>query len=135
VSERIVAGVGLVLLCLASALAGLVELSLVPLYLGSYVLPVAVPLALAGNWFLPRLARGLVDVPAVMVAVVGAWLVPIVILALTPRPEGDVYVPAGSAVQWVFYATLFGGVVVGTVSVVLTGPAAPPARQGPGSVR
>lgn len=133
-AERLTAVAGVVLLCLCSALAALIELSLVPLYVGSYVAPVAVPLALAGNWFLPRLARQLIDGPGAMVAVVAAWLLPMVILALTPRPEGDVYVPAGSAVQWVFYAALFGGVVVGTVSVVLSGPAAPPGA-GSGSLR
>lgn len=132
--ERISAVAGVVLLCLCAALAALIELSLVPLYAGSVLVPVAAPLALAGNWFLPRLARQLVDGPGVMVAVVACWLLPLVILALTPRPEGDVYVPAGSGVQWVFYAALFGGVVVGTASIVLAGPPVPP-RQRPGSLR
>ena len=133
-SERISAVAGVVLLCLCSALAALIELSLVPLYVGSVIAPVAVPLALAGNWFLPRLARQLVDGPGAMVAVVACWLLPLVFLALTPRPEGDVYVPAGSGVQWVFYAALFGGVVVGTASIVLAGPPGPP-RQRAGSLR
>lgn len=145
--DRIASVAGVVLLVLASALASLLELSLVPLYLGSYLVPVSVPLALGLNWLLPRLARRLVDAPGPMALILAAWLVPMAGLALTPRPEGDVYVPAGSGVQWVYYATLFGGIVVGVATLVLAAPPGraarprrlPPARrvrpQPPGSSR
>ena len=121
---------GVLLLCLCAALSALLELSLVPLYVAGTIAPVSVPLALIGNAVLPRLTRRLVDAPGAMALVLACWLLPLVILALTPRPEGDVYVRANAGDQWVFYAVLFGGLAVGVVTVVLAG-TRPVTRPGP----
>ena len=129
-TSRLTVTAGVLLLCLCAALAALIELSLVPLYVGGTIAPVSVPLALLGNAVLPRLARRLVDSPGAMALVVLCWLLPLVILALTPRPEGDVYVRANAGDQWVFYAVLFGGLAVGVATVVLTG-TRPATRPGP----
>lgn len=132
--DRAAAILGLVLLMACAALAALLELSLVGLYAGGLLVPVAVPFALAGNWILPRLARSLFDRTAAMFAVFAAWLVPIAILALTPRPEGDVYVLGNSAMQYVFYGTFFGGIIVGIVTLVTCAPV-PAARARAGAQR
>jgi hypothetical protein len=118
---------GLLLVVLAAALSALIEAFLVPLYAGTVVVPVAVVLALAGNLALPRLARALVPRTAATVAPVLAWLA-VMFVFLAGRPEGDVAFPGSPAgAEWVFYGTLFGGVLAGIAAVVTSTP--PPARR------
>ncbi len=119
---------GVVLLCACAALAALLELLFVPLYVGRVLVPVVVVCAIAGNIALPRLARGLVNTAAAAVLPFLSWLVVVVIIGMVPRPEGDVILPSGGGVEWVAYGVLFGGAVAGTVTCVLTG-AAPPGRR------
>src|SRR5256885_1765000 len=113
-----------VVLCLTAALSGILEVLFVPLYVGSVLIPVVVPLAIAGNLLLPYLGRALVPSGAGALAPVAAWLVPVLVLALFPRPEGDVLVPGGGGLQWTFYGLLLGGCAAGFVSIVLS--AGPP---------
>jgi Family of unknown function (DUF6113) len=102
---------GLLVAVAAVALAGL-ECFLVPLRIGSVPLPIAVPLAMAGNIVLARLAGRQTG------SIVGAavppvlWLLVVIVLAL-PRPEGDLIVP-GSLTGLVF---LFAGAVAGAYGV------------------
>jgi hypothetical protein len=110
---------GLLLLCVAAALAALLELLIVPLYDGGTIMPVTVLFGIVGNVALPRLARALADRTGAMVAVFAAWLLPLVLLAMTPRAEGDVLVRAGGAEEKVFYALLLGGLVAGVATIVL----------------
>jgi hypothetical protein len=110
---------GLVLLCAAAALAALLELLLVPLYDGGTIMPVTVLFGIVGNVALPRLAGAFVDRTAAMVVPFAAWLLTLVILAMTPRAEGDVLVRAGGNEEWVFYALLLGGLVAGVTTIVL----------------
>lgn len=124
--SELVRWAGLVLVCAAAALAALIELLLVPLYVGSQLVPVAAVFGVVSNVAFPRLARVFLDRPAAMLAPFACWLLPTVLLALTPRPEGDVLVPGGSGVQWVFYALLFGGILAGIVTIV-----ASPTRRAP----
>ncbi len=125
---------GVVLLCAAGALAGLLELLLVPLYAGSVIIPVAVLLAVLTNFVLPRLARGLVPSAAAAIAPFLLWLVVVLGLSVITRPEGDVLLPGGS-LQWVSYGLLLGGGLAGVIGVVTSAPP-PPQRAGtPGSRR
>jgi hypothetical protein len=112
----------LVVLCAAAVLSGVLEVLFIPLYVGSVLLPVVVPLAIGGNLLLPRLGRTLVPTGAGAFAPFLAWLVPVLILALFPRPEGDVLVPGGGGQQWAFYGVLLGGCVAGCASAVLGAP-------------
>jgi hypothetical protein len=119
------AGVALVTLC--AALAALIEALLVPLYAGTVVVPVAVLLTLVGNVALPRMARTLVPTTFASAVPLLAWLL-VMFLFLYGRPEGDVAFPSRpGAVEWVFYGTLFGGVLAGIVAVVAGMP--PPATK------
>jgi hypothetical protein len=107
------------LLAVCGALTALLEALLVPLYLGSVILPVAVVLALAGNIALPWLARSLVPTTAAALAPFGAWLIVMVGFGVLQRPEGDVILPASpTAVAVVTYAALLGGALVATITVV-----------------
>jgi hypothetical protein len=117
----------LAVLCVAALLSGLLELLFVPLYIGSVPFPIVVPIAIGGNLLLPRVGRTLVPSGAGALAPVLSWVAPVLVLALFPRPEGDVLVPGGGGAEWTFYGLLLGGCVAGFASIVLTSP--PPAAR------
>ena len=118
-ADQAVRWAGVLLLCAAAALAALLELLIVPLYDGGTIMPVTVLFGVVGNIALPRLARSFADRTGAMVAVFAAWLLPLVIFAMTPRAEGDVLVRAGGSEEKVFYALLLGGLVAGVATIVL----------------
>jgi hypothetical protein len=120
--------VGVALLAASAALAGLLEVLLVPLYVGSVILPVAVLFAVVGNVALPRLARVLVPRTLAAGAPFGAWLLVVVLFGVVTRPEGDVILPGSpSSVEFVTYGVLLGGTLAGTVTLVMAAP--PPATR------
>jgi hypothetical protein len=123
------AWLGVALLCGCAVLAGILELFLVPLYAGSVLVPVAVVAAVAFNVALPRLARMLVPTTAATVLPFVFWLVAVIVVGVLPRPEGDVVLPGGGALQLVSYGVLLGGALAGTVTVALSG-VKRPARHG-----
>lgn len=116
------AGAGLLVVCMSAWLAGLIEVMLVPVYIGSVLVPVTIVFGLVTNVALPRLARTAVPSTAAAVLPFLIWLITVVWLAMTPRAEGDVLVRAGVGEQWVFYGLLLGGTVAGTMAVVFTMP-------------
>ncbi|HEU5005912.1 MAG TPA: hypothetical protein VFT67_03015 [Jatrophihabitantaceae bacterium] len=112
---------GIVLLCAAGILAAGLELFLVPLRDGTTPVPVSVLFAAVSNIVLPRLGRSFADRTGAMVAPFLAWLVPMVLLALTARPEGDVIISGGGSDQWVYYLALLAGGIAGMVTVATSG--------------
>ncbi len=120
---------GVSVVCATAALAGLLELLLVPLYAGGSLVPVAAVFAVASSVALPRMARALVDTTAAAVLPFATWLFVVVGIGLFPRPEGDVILPGGGGVQWVGYGVLLGGSLAGTVTLVLS------SHPGTGAVR
>lgn len=110
--------VGIVAVCLVAVLAAWLELLLVPLRVGTVMAPVSVLCAVVGNVALPRAGRVFAAHTGVLVAPFLCWLVPVIVLAMTSRPEGDVLIPAGGGDQWVFYAMLLLGGAAGVVTVV-----------------
>lgn len=121
-SARILDRFGVLLLCGCAVLAGVLEVLFVPLHAGRALVPVSVLFAVLGNVAFPRLARNLIDSTGAILAPFLVWLLAVLILAMTPRPEGDVLVSGAGGEQWVFYGVLLGGSIVGTVSVVLSRP-------------
>jgi hypothetical protein len=119
--------VGVALVAAAGAVAALLEAFLVPLYVGSAIVPVAVLLAVAGNVALPRMARTLVPRTGASLVPLLTWLA-VMLGLLLGRPEGDVVFPgAPQAAEWTFYGTLFGGALAGLATVALSVP--PPVRR------
>jgi hypothetical protein len=114
------------LVAVAAVALAVLECFLVPLRIGSVPVPIVVPLAMAGNILLARLAgRWTGSVAGAAVPPV-LWLVVVVVLAL-PRAEGDLIVP-GTLTGLVF---LFAGAVAGAYGVAaeLTRQVRPAARR------
>lgn len=100
------------LVAVAAAALAVLECFLVPLRIGSVPVPIVVPLAMAGNILLARLAgRWTGSVAGAAVPPV-LWLAVVVVLAL-PRAEGDRIVE-GTLTGLVF---LFAGAVAGAYGV------------------
>jgi hypothetical protein len=119
---------GLVLLVLCGALAALLETLLVPLYVGSVIVPISVLLAVLSNVALPRMARTLVPRTAAAGAPFLAWLVVVIGFGVLTRPEGDVVLPGSpTGAELVTYGLLAAGVIAGTATVAITTP--PPASR------
>jgi Family of unknown function (DUF6113) len=120
---RVLAGA---LIAVAAIALTVLECFLVPLRIGSVPFPVVVPMAMAGNILLARLAgRWTGSVAGAAVPPV-LWLVVVIVLAL-PRPEGDLIV-SGTLTGLVF---LFAGAVAGAYGVAaeITRRVKPAARQ------
>lgn len=122
---------GLVLVLLVAVLAAALEILLIPLRVGTVLLPATVVFAIAGNVALPRLARSLLPSAAAAAMPFVAWLVAVVWLALSPRPEGDVLVRAGGGEQWVFYSMLLGGVTAAVATLMFAVPRPRPQPSSP----
>lgn len=113
---------GVALVTVSGAFAAWLESLLVPYYVGSVVVPFCIVFALASNWFLPRLARALI--PSVVAAALpfAAWLAVVLFVSASSRPEGDVILPGGGAVEYVGYGLMLAGALVGTISIVTSTP-------------
>ena len=110
-------GVSVVGLC--GALAAVLELLLVPLYVGQVLVPIAVVLALVSNVALPRMALRLVPRTGAAAIPFVTWLAVVVGFGVLARPEGDVILPGGTGwLPWVSYGVMFGGAFVGIITVV-----------------
>lgn len=109
---RVVSGA---LVVVAAAALAVLECFLVPLRAGTVPLPLSVPLAMAGNVVLARLAGGLTGRPVVGVLPPVLWLAVVLVLA-APRAEGDLIVP-GTLTGLVF---LFAGAVAGAYGAAST---------------
>jgi Family of unknown function (DUF6113) len=100
------------LIAVAAVGLAVLECFLVPLRIGSVPCPIVVPLAMAGNIGLARLAgRWTGSVAGAAVPPV-LWLAVVIVLAV-PRAEGDLIVP-GTVTSLVF---LFAGAVAGAYGV------------------
>jgi len=117
---------GGVLVAVAAVALAVLECFLVPLRIGSVPVPIVVPLAMAGNILLARLAGRWTGSVAGAAAPPVLWLVVVIVLAL-PRAEGDLIVP-GTLTGLVF---LFAGAVAGAYGVAaeITRRVRPAARQ------
>jgi hypothetical protein len=104
-----------VLVVVAAVALAVIECFLVPLRVGTVPVPLCVPLAVAGNVVLARLAGRLTGRPLVGVLPPVLWLAVVLVLA-APRAEGDLIVP-GTLTGLVF---LFAGAVAGAYGAATT---------------
>lgn len=121
--SRWVTGVALLVLTLASALSGLIESMLIPLYAGSVLVPVAPVLAVLGNIAFAILGRRLDAGTPGAVVPFALWMLVVLVLSSWPRPEGDVIYPGGAGLDWVSYGVVLGGGVAGVATIIRTTPA------------
>jgi hypothetical protein len=119
--------VGVALLCACAVLSALLELLFVgQFYIGTMIVPVVVIVAIVGNVLLPVWGFRIVHRISGAVLPVLSWLIPILVLSMYTRPEGDLFVIAEFHQQWVFYGLLLLGAGAGFATVVvLSGGAAP----------
>jgi len=116
----------LLLVCATAFLAGLIEVLLVPLYSGTVIIPITVVLGIVTTYALPRLGFWLTATVSGGVLPLVSWFVATLGLSFVGRPEADVVVVGGNAQQWVLFALIVFGAVVGFATIVrVTGAAAP----------
>ena len=119
--------VSFVLICAIAVFSALLELMLIPLYIGSIIIPISVVGAIASNVVLPwwghrTIGRGLGAVLPVV-----CWLIVILGLSVVTRPEGDIFVSAAFNQNWVYYGVILLGAVAGFTTVLrATNPAPAP---------
>jgi 4-amino-4-deoxy-L-arabinose transferase-like glycosyltransferase len=117
--ERGAGAVALVLTCLSAVLFGLIDVLFVPVYIGTTLIPFAAIVAVLGNIALPTLAADAAGRPGAGTLAVACWFVPVVVLTMYLRPEGDVIVLAQHDQEYTYYGLLLGGVVAGLVTVAV----------------
>jgi hypothetical protein len=126
------AWVGVAVCTAAAVLAALVESMLIPLYVGSVIIPLAPLLAIGLNVLLVYVGRFAVHRMIGGLLPFLGWLAPVLILSGVPRPEGDVIYPGGSGLlAFVSYGVVLGGGLAGAGTLVLTAPQ-PTMRSGVG---
>ena len=100
-----------------AVLSAVIEVVLVPVRVGTTVVPVSVALAVLGNVCVPVLSRR--AVPATVAAVLPAlaWVATVLFLSQA-RPEGDVLLVGSTPLVYVTYALLGVGILTLMVTVV-----------------
>jgi len=121
----------LLVVCATSFLAGIVEVLLVPLYSGTVILPITVLLGVATTYGFPKLGYWLTTTISGGLLPLVTWFVATLGLAFIGRPEADVVVEGGNAQQWVLFALIVAGAVVGFATVVRVSGAAAQVRTAP----
>ncbi len=121
---------GVAVLTATGALSALMETLLVPFYVGTVVVPIAVVMALVGNVALPLLVRSIVPRTFAAAAPFVAWLIVVVGFGVFARPEGDVILPGNGpgGVVFVSYGVLLGGTLAGAVTLVVVSGSQPRRR-------
>jgi hypothetical protein len=121
VLERRAGALAAVLVCLSAVLFGIIDVFLVPFYVGSMLVPIAAIAAVVGNVVLPGLAMAATGRSGAGVAALACWFLPVAVLTMYLRPEGDVVVLAQHDQEYTYYGLLLGGVVAGAATVLLLG--------------
>lgn len=117
VDRAATAGV-VIVITLCAVLLSFFAALLVPLRIGTVLIPIAIPLALATVWFAPRvLEQGGAPLFARFLPYI-AWLITTYALG-AGSSEGDRLLPAGGGLSAVSYAVLLGGAMLGPVAVML----------------
>jgi hypothetical protein len=142
-TDRVTDSIAVVLLCACALLSGLLELAFLgEFYTGTALVPITIVAALAGNVILPRWGYRVVRRMLGALLPVLSWLIPILVLTMYNRPEGDLFVLGAYYQDAAFYGLLLAGAAAGFGTVVVLssprGAAAPkppsrpmPAKNGP----
>ncbi|SOD75117.1 hypothetical protein SAMN05892883_4322 [Jatrophihabitans sp. GAS493] len=116
---RLQVTVGLVLIVIAAATTALIEVLLVPLYIGATIFPITILLAVASNIGLPILARRTVNSVVAAALPVVVWIL-VVLRASQTGPGGDVLLPGSGALGVVSIVLMLSGLTAGVLTVTRT---------------
>jgi hypothetical protein len=111
------AAFSLILFTALAVLCAVIEVTLVPLRLGTTVVPLSVLLAIVSNVAVPTLSRRAVPVTAAALLPALAWAATVIVLS-SARPEGDVLLVGTAPLVYVTYALLGAGIVSAMATVV-----------------
>lgn len=118
--DRAVDSLVLVLICACAILSALLELTFLgEFYAGTVIVPVTIAAALAGNIILPLWGFRSVRRVGGALAPVLSWLLPILVLTMYNRPEGDLFVLGAYYQDAAFYGLLLAGAAAGCGTVVV----------------
>ncbi len=106
------------LFTLLGAMSAVLEIFLVPVYVGSVIFPITLVITLVVNIWLPRAVRSLTGSTPLSVLPGLAWLIVIYFLGFRARPKGDVLLPGYGQAQYVAMALLMVGLVAGAIGVL-----------------
>jgi hypothetical protein len=109
---------GSVVYCAVGVLSGVIEVLLIPLYIGSVIFPITVLIAIIGNVLLPHLVHSLVDWKWAISAPFVGWLLAVIALSYFNNSSGTVLVPGYGQGQYVGLALFFIGTLAGFIGVV-----------------
>jgi hypothetical protein len=122
--------VAIALLCGCAALSALLELLFIgQFYVGTAIIPLVILAALVGNVLLPRWGFRTVHRASGAVLPIVAWLIPILVLTMYTRPEGDLFVIKLYGQELGFYGLLLVGAAAGFGTIVVLGGGGPAARR------
>jgi hypothetical protein len=113
-----IGGIGVVVFCLVAILSAMIEVLLVPVYIGGAIFPVTVLIAVVVNVALPRLVRVMVDWRWAIALPMVAWVVTVIVLGYANSGSGSVLVPGYGQGQYVALALFFVGTLAGFISVI-----------------
>jgi len=119
--EQLPAGVavaGVLVYCLVAVGSALIEVLLIPLYVGGTIFPITVLIAVVVNWMLPVLVHTMAAWRWVIGLPLLSWLAGVIVLGFTNTARGSVLVPGYGDGQYVGLGLFFIGTLAGAVSVV-----------------
>lgn len=112
------AGVAVVVFCGIGVLSAIIEVLLIPLYLGSHIFPLCVLIAVLVNVALPIMVRATVDWSWAIWLPIVCWIVVAFALGFTNASHGSVLVPGYGDGEYVGLALYFVGTLAGFISVM-----------------
>ena len=120
-----------VLFVLLGAMSAVLEILLVPVYVGGVIFPITLLLAIGGNIFLGRGLRSLTGSTGLASLPLLVWVLVIFFMGFVADSMGDVLLPGYGQGQYVALALPLLGILAGVMSIFLEPRAAPAAATRP----
>jgi len=114
----VVGAAAVVIFCLVGVISAIIEVLLIPFYVGGRIFPITVLITIVLNIALPILVRMTVEWNWAIALPVVAWVVTIITLGYANTGHGSVLVPGYGDGEWVGLAVFFVGTLAGFVSVI-----------------
>jgi hypothetical protein len=108
-----------VLFVLLGAMSAVLEILLVPVYVGGVIFPITLVLAIGGNIFLARGLRSLTGSTGLASLPLIVWVLVIFFMGFVADAMGDVLLPGYGQGQYVALALPLVGILAGVMSIFL----------------